>query len=106
MSLAVLRDVAASLHSSPFYYMMADETTYSSNREKVVICFRWVDNSWNAHEEFIGQQQLDRIDAATITFTIKDILQRMNLRRTRARGESVMMDTAQCLVPQKCCHKQ
>ena len=59
---------------------MADETTDSSNREQVVICFRWVDNSLNAHDEFIGRQQVDRIDAATIyiTFTIKDVLQRMN----------------------------
>ena len=32
---------------------MADETTDSSNREQVVICFRWVDNSLSAHEEFI-----------------------------------------------------
>ena len=59
---------------------MADETTDSSNREQVVICVRWVGNSLNAHEEFIGRQQVDRIDAATITFhTIKDVLQRMNL---------------------------
>ena len=47
---------------------MADETTDSSNREQVVIFFRWVDNSLSAHEEFIGRQQVDRIDAATITF--------------------------------------
>ena len=68
MALDVLRDVAASLHSCPFYTIMANETTDSSNREQVVICFRWVDNSLSAHEEFIGQQQVDRIDAGTITF--------------------------------------
>ena len=39
-----------------------------TNMTKVVICFRWVGNSLNAHEEFIGWQQVDRIDAATITF--------------------------------------
>ena len=47
---------------------MADETTDSSIREQVVICFRCVDNSLSAHEEFIGRQQVDRIDAATISF--------------------------------------
>ena len=67
MARYVLEDIAASLHSSPFYSIMADETTDSSNREQVVICFRSVDNSLNAHEEFIGRQQVDRIDAATIT---------------------------------------
>ena len=34
----------------------------------MILCFRCVDNSLNAHEEFIGRQQVDRIDAATITF--------------------------------------
>ena len=37
MALEVLTDVAASLHSSPFYFIVADETTYSSKREHVVI---------------------------------------------------------------------
>ena len=83
MELEVLRDVAASLHSSPFYFIMADDTTHSSNREQVVICLRWVDNSLDAHEELIGLQQVDRTDVATITITTKDVLQRMNLRLTR-----------------------
>ena len=48
MELEVLRDVAPSLHSSPFYTVTADETTDSSNREPVAICFRWMDNSLNA----------------------------------------------------------
>ena len=87
MTLEVLRYVAASLHRSPFYSIMAHETTDSSTLEQVVICLRWVDNSLNAHNEFIGVQQVDKIDAATITFTIKDVLQRMNLRLTRARGQ-------------------
>ena len=37
MTLEVLTDVAASLHSSPFYFIVADETTDSSKREHVVI---------------------------------------------------------------------
>ena len=58
---------------------MVDETTDSSNREQVVICLRWVDNSLNAHEELIGLHQVDRIDAAPNPL-IKDVLQRMNLQ--------------------------
>ena len=61
MALCVLIDVAASLHSSTFYTIMADETTDSSNREQGVICLRWVDNNLNAHKEFIGLQQVDTI---------------------------------------------
>ena len=87
MALEVLRDVAASLQCIPLYSIMADETTDSSSREQVVICLRWVDNSLNAHEEFIGLQQIDRRDAATITFTHKDVLHRMSIRLTGARGQ-------------------
>ena len=47
MALEVLRDVAPSRHSSPFYSVTADETTDASNLEQVVICFRWVGNSLN-----------------------------------------------------------
>ena len=81
-TLEVLTDVAASLHSSPFYSIMADETTDtdSYNREKVVICLRWLDYSLNVREKFIRLQKVDRIDAAKITFHNKNVLQRMNLR--------------------------
>ena len=68
MALEFLTYVAASIQSSPFYSIMADETTDSYNREKVVICPRWLDNSLNAREKFIRLQQVDIIDAATITF--------------------------------------
>ena len=61
MALEVLTDVAASLHSSPFYSIMANETTDSHNREKVVICLRWLDNSLNASEKCIRLQQVDII---------------------------------------------
>ena len=37
MALNVLREVAASLHTSTFYTLMADETTDMSNREQVVL---------------------------------------------------------------------
>ena len=67
-ALVVLIDVTASLHSNPSYSIMADETTDSYNREKVVIWLRWLDNSLNAREKFIRLQQIDIIDAATITF--------------------------------------
>ena len=81
VALEVLKYVADSHQSSPLYSKLAGETTDSFNRDQVVICFRWVDNRLNAHKEFIGVQQVDRIDAAKITFhNIKDILHRMNLR--------------------------
>ena len=34
--------------------MMADEVTDSSNREQVAICLQWIDEKFDAHEDFIG----------------------------------------------------
>ena len=48
MPYSVLRQIAASLT------IMVDETTDVSNKEQVVVCFRWVDSNLEAHEEFIG----------------------------------------------------
>ena len=81
MALEVLRDVAASLHSSPFYSKMAAETTDSSNLEQVVpmggqyfACSRGTSFSARISGE---QEQEDR----------------------------VMVDAAQSLVPKKRCDK-
>ena len=45
---------------------MADKSTDVSNKEWVVICMRWVDNNFEAHEEFIGMHEVDSIDASTL----------------------------------------
>ena len=87
MALKVTRDVAECLHNSDFFTIMVDETTDSSNREQVVICFRWVDNSCEVHEEFVGLYLVSSIDAATLVQVIKDVLLRMNLSLNKARGQ-------------------
>ena len=66
---------------------MADETTDTSNREQVVICIRWVDESLEVHEDFIGLHQVDMIDAKTLTAVIIDVLLRMNLSIRKCRGQ-------------------
>ena len=67
MALKILRDIASSLQSTPFYGIMADETPDISNREQVVICIRWVDDSLEVHEEFLGLYKVALTDAKTIT---------------------------------------
>ena len=37
-----------------YFSIMADEVTDSSNKEQVVICFRRVDEQFEAHEDFVG----------------------------------------------------
>ena len=87
MALKVLEKVADKLHSAKFFTIMADETTDSSNREQVVICLRWVDQWFAAHEEFIGLHVVDTVDAKTIVHVVRDVLLRLNLSLNKARGQ-------------------
>ena len=84
--------ICRSFPPSPLYSIMTDETTDSSNRAQVVIYLRWVDNSLNAHEDFIGLQQVDIIILKT-SF--------MNLRLTGAKEDSVMVEAEYCLEPKQ-----
>ena len=61
MALQVLQEVVASLHSTAFYTIMVYETIDISNSEQVVEFIRWVDDNFNAHEDFIGLYQVDSI---------------------------------------------
>ena len=54
MAWHVLREVVTSIQSASFLTLMVDETTDVSNKEQVVICFRWVDSKLEAHEVFIA----------------------------------------------------
>ena len=53
---------------------MVDETTDAANKEQVVICIRWVDSNFEAHEEFVGMHVVDSTDAKTLYQVIKDVL--------------------------------
>lgn len=63
---------------------MADETSDSSNKEQLVIVFRYVDDELQVHEEFVGLYQLDTTDAKTIVTVLKVAL---NLDIHRLRGQ-------------------
>jgi len=45
MALQILCKVIKALSSSPFLSLMVDETTDVSNKEQLVFCIQWVDNS-------------------------------------------------------------
>ena len=59
---------------------MVDETTDISNRKQVVVCIRWMDNSFEAHEEFITLEMTCRI-------VIKGVLNDHNLSVSKLRGQ-------------------
>ena len=88
MALQVLRQVVSSLHATPFLTIMVDETTDISNKEQVVICFRWVDSKLVAHEEFIGLYQVESTQVTVLLAVIHDVLQRLDVSITKLRGQS------------------
>ena len=87
MALQVLRNVTASIRAAPFFAIMVDETADISNKEQLVICFRWVDQSLEAHEDFIGLYEIESTAAAVLLSTIQDVFTRVNISITKARGQ-------------------
>ena len=87
MALHILRNIAASLHSTPLLTLMVDETTDESNKEQVVICLRWVDSSLEAHEEFIGLYEVANTESSTLLAVIRDVLLRLNISIAKLRGQ-------------------
>ena len=87
LALRILRDIGDSIRSTPYYSLMADEVTDSSNREQVVICLRWVDKNLEPHEDFIGLYKVDSTAADVIVKVLKDTLLRFNLSISRCCGQ-------------------
>ena len=72
------------IQSSIYFSLMVDETTDISNREQVVLVFRWVAEDLTVHEDFFGLYQTDTIDAKALR--IKDTLLHMKLSLEHCRG--------------------
>ena len=87
MSHSVLRQIAASLQSTTFLTIVVDETTDVSNKERVVVCFRWVDSNLEAHEEFIGLNVVESTQASALYSVVCDILLRLNPLASKLRGQ-------------------
>lgn len=66
---------------------MIDETTDISNRDQVVVCICWVDNFFEANEEFITLEMTGRIDADSLVSVIKGVLKDHNLSVCKLRGQ-------------------
>ena len=87
MALSIIRDIALSIREAKYFTIMADEVTDASNREQVVVCFRWVDSDFEPHEDFVGLNKVDKINADTLVAVIKDVVLRMNLDLHNCRGQ-------------------
>ena len=83
MAFIILRDIAKNIYDSIFYLIMAD----CGNKEQFTICFRWVDKGFNTHEDFIGIYNVDNIKSDTLVTVIKEVLIRLNIPLSNARGQ-------------------
>ena len=87
MALDVLTDISFHLHQSPFVTLLLDETTDVSNTSQAVVVLRYVTDTFDVHEEFIGMYQVPSTNAETLVATAKLALKDVNLRITKLRGQ-------------------
>ena len=73
MALRVPREVAENIQDVDFYSIMCDEATDVKNVSELVVCLRWVDEEWEAHDEFIGLKNMPNTDADSIVRELDDI---------------------------------
>ena len=88
MALKVLREITSDIRNAEFFSILVDEATDVSNKTRLVLCIRWVDDDLNVFEDFIGLYKLDETNSNAITSVIKDALIRMNLSLNSCRGQN------------------
>lgn len=53
MGQAVLRNILTQIKCSTWFALIADETTDISHKEQMCVSIRWVNSSYEIHEQFI-----------------------------------------------------
>ena len=87
MARCVLCEISKNIQNAAFFTVMADETADVSNKEQLVVCIRWVNENFVAHEDFIGMYPMERTTADHIVAALKNALSSMHLRIENARGQ-------------------
>ena len=67
---------------------MADETRDISNNEHLAIVIRWVDRSYDIHEDLIGMVHVPDITSSTLATVIKDVLICCAIPLDHCRGQA------------------
>ena len=55
--------------------------------EQIVVCLRWVNEAFEAQEEFVGLYEVASTEAEVFYTTVTDVLLRMNLSVSKVRGQ-------------------
>ena len=81
------RRFAGDIKAAGYFALEADEVMDSSNKQQVVVCLKWVDDKFEAHEDFVGLHNVDDIAATTIVHSITDTLCLVNLSLSMCRAQ-------------------
>ena len=87
MSIDHLHRISDDIVKAGYFAIECDEVTDSSNIEQVIVCFRWVDSTFEPHKEFIGLCSVDNITAELINEVVKDAVLRMKLGVAMCRAQ-------------------
>ena len=79
MANSIVRKIAGTIRDARYFSLMADGVTNSSNSEQVAICLRWIDENFDAHEDFVGLRKVELIGANVLVAVLKNVLLRLNL---------------------------
>ena len=88
MSKQLLRKKLYDVNRSRMFSLMCDEYTDVSNKQQLSMCVRWIDDSLNPHEDFLGFYELPNIASDTIVSAIKDYFTHFNLPLSDLRGQT------------------
>ena len=71
--------IARDVRETGYFVLMADEVTDASNEEQLAVGFRHVDEKFEAHEHFVGLNEVDFVKADTMVACEKNVMLCMNL---------------------------
>lgn len=79
-------NIIEEVKKAEFYSVLADEVS-SHNTEHLPICVRFVDDSFEIREDFIGYAKLERVRAQDIANAIKGMLLEVGLSLNELQGQ-------------------
>ena len=86
MAHQIIRDLSDEVRST-FFATICDERTDVSNKERLTICLRWVDDCFESHEDFFRFYELKDIKSDIIVAAIRDALLRTQIYLDQCRGQ-------------------
>ena len=70
-----------------YFSIIWDEYTEISDKEQLTFCLRWVDETFNEHEDFLGFYEVPNINSDTIVSAKRDILLCTQISLESCRGQ-------------------